>query len=367
MKWSLKLGRIAGIDVQIHLTFLILLAWVGIAYGLGGLVFIVSLFAIVVLHEYGHALTARRFGIRTRDITLLPIGGVARLERMPEEPKQELLVAVAGPAVNVALAIVLAFFLAPAEIRSSITDFRLAGGSFLGKLLAVNVSLAVFNLIPAFPMDGGRVLRALLAMKMEYVTATNVAATVGQALAFVFGFLGLLNGNPIWIFIALFVWMGAAGEASMVQMRSALDGIPVRMAMITEYQALSPDEPLARAVEHVLAGFQQDFPVVDGSGHVVGILMRADLMAALAKEGLEGRVGDIMKREFSTAEPSEMADLVFARLNECACRTLPVVQNDRLVGMVTAENVGEFLMIQSALRARGAAGRPSPGPRPVAP
>ena len=365
MKWSLKLVRIAGIDVKIHLTFLLLLAWVGIAYGLGGLVLIVSLFAIVVLHEYGHALTARRFGIRTRDITLLPIGGVARLERMPDDPKQELLVAIAGPAVNVALAVVLGFYLGRDAI-AGIRSLTLFSGDFVMDLFTVNVTLAVFNLIPAFPMDGGRVLRALLAMRMEYVTATNVAATVGQALAFVFGFLGLLNGNPFWIFIALFVWMGAAAEASMVQMRSALGGIPVRMAMITEYQALSPDEPLARAVEHVLAGFQQDFPVVDGSGRVVGILMRADLMAALAKEGLEGRVGDIMKRDFSTAEPSEMTDLVFARLNECQCHTLAVVQNDRLVGMVTAENVGEFLMIQSALRERGRAGQRL-GARPIGP
>jgi Zn-dependent protease len=375
MKWSLRLGRIAGIDVQIHLTFLILLAWVGISHylqrrsvedALGGLAFILALFGIVVLHEFGHALTARRFGIRTRDITLLPIGGVARLERMPEDPKQELLVALAGPAVNVGLAILLAVFLVPATIAAGIADFHLVGGNLLAKLLWVNVSLAVFNMIPAFPMDGGRVLRALLAMKMDYVRATSAAATIGQGLALVFGFLGLFY-NPFLVFIALFVWMGAAGEASMVQMRSALGGIPIRMAMITDYRALSPEEPLARAVDHVLAGFQQDFPVVDSSGRVLGILARTDLLAALAQDGMEARVGDVMKRDFSTAAPSEMADLVFARLNECQCHTLPVVQNDRLVGMVTADNVGEFLMIQSALKSHGASGGRHPAVRPVAP
>jgi Zn-dependent protease len=375
MKWSLRLGRIAGIDVQIHLTFLILLAWVGISHylqrrsvedALGGLAFILALFGIVVLHEFGHALTARRFGIRTRDITLLPIGGVARLERMPEDPKQELLVALAGPAVNVGLAILLAVFLVPATIAAGIADFHLVGGNLLAKLLWVNVSLAVFNMIPAFPMDGGRVLRALLAMKMDYVRATSAAATIGQGLALVFGFLGLFY-NPFLVFIALFVWMGAAGEASMVQMRSALGGIPIRMAMITDYRALSPEEPLARAVDHVLAGFQQDFPVVDSSGRVLGILVRTDLLAALAQDGMEARVGDVMKRDFSTAAPSEMADLVFARLNECQCHTLPVVQNDRLVGMVTADNVGEFLMIQSALKSHGASGGRHPAVRPVAP
>jgi Zn-dependent protease len=370
MKWSLKIARIAGIDVKIHLTFLILLAYVGFRYyqprqsieeALAGIGFILALFAIVVLHELGHALTARRFGIRTRDITLLPIGGVARLERMPEDPKQELLVAVAGPAVNVVLAALLLPFVLMASVMAHVADFRLAGGDFLAQLFVVNVSLALFNLIPAFPMDGGRVLRALLAMKMDYAAATNVAATIGQGLAFVFGSLGLLNQHPLWLFVALFVWMGAASEAGMVQIRSALGGIPIRTAMITEYQTLSPDEPLSRAVEHVLAGFQQDFPVVEGSGRVVGVLTRADLMSALAQKGMEGRVGDVMKREFSTAEPSEMADIVFGRLNECQCHTLPVTQDGRLVGMVTAENVGEFLMIESALRRRG------PGPAHLGP
>jgi Zn-dependent protease/predicted transcriptional regulator len=369
MKWSLKIARIAGIDVKIHLTFLILVAYVGFSYyqprhsieeALAGIGFILALFAIVVLHELGHALTARRFGIRTRDITLLPIGGVARLERMPDDPKQELLVALAGPAVNVALAALLLPFVVMASVMAHAADFRLAGGDFLAQLFVVNVSLALFNLIPAFPMDGGRVLRAILAMRMDYVGATHVAATIGQGLALVFGFLGLI-WNPFLLFIALFVWMGAASEAGMVQIRSALGGIPIRTAMITEYQTLSPDEPLSRAVEHVLAGFQQDFPVVEGSGRVVGILTRADLMSALAQKGMEGRVGDVMKREFSTAEPSEMADIVFGRLNECQCHTLPVTQDGRLVGMVTAENVGEFLMIESALRSRG------PGPAHLGP
>ncbi len=368
MKWSLKIARIAGIDVRIHLTFLILLAWVGFSYyqphqsieeALSGIVFILALFTIVVLHELGHALTARRFGIRTRDITLLPIGGVARLERMPEDPKQELLVAVAGPAVNVALALLLLPFVEMASLLASFTDLGLAGGGFLAQMVKVNIVLAVFNLIPAFPMDGGRVLRALLAMKMDYVGATHVAATIGQGLAFVFGLIGLVQPNPLLLFIALFVWMGAAGEAGMVQVRSALSGIPVRTAMITEYRTLSPDESLSRAVEHVLAGFQQDFPVIDAWGRVVGILTRSDLMSALAQKGMEGRVGDVMQRDFLTAEPSEMVDIVFGRLNECHCRTLPVTLDGRLVGMVTAENVGEFLMIESALRRRG------PGPAHV--
>jgi Zn-dependent protease/predicted transcriptional regulator len=368
MKWAVKVGRIAGIDVQIHVTFLILVAFVVFQHYqprgdwgdvLAGLLLTAALFGIVVLHELGHALAARRYGIRTRDITLLPIGGVARLERMPEDPRQELVVALAGPAVNVALAALLAAFLVPAAALSSLLDFQLVGGSFLGALLLANVVMALFNLIPAFPMDGGRVLRALLALKMEYVAATNVAATVGQAAALLFGFWGLMQGPPFLIFIALFVWIAASQEASMVQMRSALGGIPVARAMITDYETLRPSDSLARAVDHTLAGFQQDFPVLDEEGRVVGILTRGRLMAALAQGGDQRSVHEVMEREFLTTDPYEMADRAFARLAECQCRALPVTFNGRLVGLLTPENVGEFLMIQAALH-DAARARPEP-------
>jgi Zn-dependent protease/predicted transcriptional regulator len=356
MKWSWKFMRIAGIDVYVHATFLILLSWVGMSYYVqrfsvadawSGVVFIVALFGIVILHELGHALMARRFGIRTRDITLLPIGGMARLERMPDDPKQELLVALAGPAVNVVLAAVLYVVLVPA---TTLTDVHLAGGKFLTNLMWVNVMLAGFNLIPAFPMDGGRVLRALLAMRMDYLRATQIAAATGQGLAFVFGFVGLFT-NPFLVFIALFVWMGAAGEASMAQIKSVLGGIPIRHVMITDFRTLAPHDPLAQAVEHILDGFQEDFPVVE-DGHLVGVLTRTDLMKALARRSQDTPVAEVMQGQFQTAAPSEMAETVFARLQECNCHSLPVIQGDQLVGIVTAGNVGEFLMIQAALKER---------------
>jgi CBS-domain-containing membrane protein len=282
---------------------------------------------------------------------------VARLERMPEEPKQELLVALAGPAVNVALAAVLFAVLAPAAALAQAREVRLVGGHFLAKMMWVNISLALFNLIPAFPMDGGRVLRAWLAMRMDYVRATHVAAGIGQGLALVFGFVGLFT-NPLLVFIALFVWMGAAGEAGMVQIKSALGGIPISRAMITEFRTLSPGDRLARAVEHILAGFQQDFPVVDEAGRIVGVLTRADLMKALAQRGQEAPVSEVMQARFETADPGEMAEQVFARLQECHCHSLPVVRNGRLLGIVTPDNVAEFLMIQEALR--GGRARPMP-------
>jgi CBS domain-containing protein len=238
------------------------------------------------------------------------------------------------------------------------------GGRFLDRLFWVNVWLAGFNLLPAFPMDGGRVLRALLALRMDYLRATHVAASLGQFMALVFGFLGFFY-NPLLIFIALFVWLGAAQEASMVQMRAAMSGIPIERVMITDFVALQPHDTLSRAAKHVLAGFQQDFPVVEEDGRLVGILTRNDLVTGLARYGAEGRVGDVMHREFVTADPRDMLQTAFARLQEHGWHTLPVVQDGRLVGVVTAENLAEVLMLHEALREAGRLPRaeaPAQGP-----
>ena len=233
--WSWKLARIAGIDVYVHATFFMVIAWIALVYWnqngtvvavIDGVGYILTLFACVVLHEFGHALTAARYGIRTRDITLLPIGGVARLERMPEVPVQELWVALAGPAVNVVIALLLFVWLQASGNWESADRVGVATGGFLERIMLANVYLVGFNLLPAFPMDGGRALRALLATRMEYTRATSRAALVGQGMAIVFAFIGL-QGNPILIFIALFVWIGAGQEASMTQMKSALAGIPL--------------------------------------------------------------------------------------------------------------------------------------------
>jgi CBS domain-containing protein len=228
----------------------------------------------------------------------------------------------------------------------------MVSGNFWEKLLWVNLSLAVFNLLPAFPMDGGRVLRALLAMRMDYVRATQIAAHVGQGMALLFGFIGLFY-NPFLVFIALFVWMGASQEASMVQMKSALGGIPIQAAMIKDFRTLAPSDTLERAVEHILAGFQQDFPVVEQE-RVVGVLTRNNLLKALSQRGPNGRVEDAMQRQFETADPNEMLGTVFPRLNASRCHSLPLVRNGQLVGVVTMDNVGEFLMVQSALRGKRA-------------
>jgi CBS domain-containing protein len=201
-------------------------------------------------------------------------------------------------------------------------------------------------------MDGGRVLRAFLAMNMNYVRATQIAASIGQFFALMLGFLGLF-GNPLLIFIALFVWMGAAQEASMVQMQAALGGIPVQDVMITNFHTLAPTDLLEKAVDRILEGFQQDFPVVEGD-RVVGVLTRAQLMKALAQQGQSGLVQDVMQREFQTAAPGEMLEKALTRLRECDCQSMPVTSNGRLVGLMCKDNIGEFLMIQAALGGRPA-------------
>ncbi len=356
MRWAWKLGEYAGIAVYVHATFLLLIGWIALLHWLqlgtlqavvSGVVFILLLFGCVLLHEFGHALTAKRYGIRTRDITLLPIGGVARLERMPDKPVQELWVALAGPAVNVVLFIVLYLFLQAKASLLPVEQIDAVRGSIWSRLMIVNLFLAAFNLLPAFPMDGGRVVRALLAMRMDYVQATNIAAALGQGMAFLFGFLGLLF-NPFLLFIALFVWIGAAQEASMVQIKSALGGIPVQRAMLTDFRTVSPNDPLERVIELILNGWQQDFPVVEG-GRVTGVLTRSDLLNALALHGEDRLVRDVMQREFETVDAAEMLENVLPRLQACACHSMPVMRGSELVGLLTMDNVGEFMLIQSAL------------------
>jgi Zn-dependent protease len=358
MKWSWKFGEFAGIGVYMHATFLLFIGWVVLTHWsqshsliatLEGVGFILALFGCVVLHEFGHALTAKKYGIKTRDITLLPIGGVARLERMPDDPMQELWVALAGPAVNVVIAAVLYFWLIATTGLEPIRNLSLTGGPIIQRLVGVNVFLVLFNMLPAFPMDGGRVLRAILATRMEYTTATNTAATIGQGMALLFGFLGFFT-NPFLLFIALFVWIGAAQEASITQMKFALSGIPIARAMITDFRSLSIGDSLGRAIELILTGSQQDFPVEE-NGKVVGILTRDDLLRALAREGKDLPVSEVMQRDFQMVEASEMLETGFRRLQNCQCRTLPVTRNGRLAGLVTMDNLGEFMMIQSALKA----------------
>jgi Zn-dependent protease len=367
MKWSFKLGRLLGVDVYVHFTFLLLLGFVGLAHwmtgrsleaAVTGVMFFIGLFLCVLLHEYGHALAARRYGITTRDITLLPIGGLARLERMPDKPSQELVVALAGPIVNVVIAAGLFAGLHLAGNWQSLGSLTTTGGSLVERLLVVNLFLVLFNLLPAFPMDGGRVLRSVLAMKMEYARATRIAARTGQGMAALFGLAGLF-GNPMLLLIAVFVWIGAGQEAAAAEMKSAFAGARVRDAMLTDFRTLAPTHTLGEAARLLLAGSQRDFPVVD-NGRFAGVLTHTGLINAVRERGEGAFVGDVMERDFPSASVGEKLDPALARVESGRTATLPVLLNGHLVGLLTAGNVGEFYLLRRALAERRRKDSPAP-------
>jgi len=357
MRWSINIGSIAGTAVRIHVTFLLFLAWIFVASwssggpeaAWNGLAFLILLFACVLAHEFGHIFTARAFGVPTPDVTLLPIGGVARLERIPEAPWEEFLIAIAGPMVNVVIALGLVFLFGADLNYQHLGAVESAKVSLLDRLAAVNLFLAVFNMIPAFPMDGGRVLRALLAMRLGHVRATEIAAMIGQGFAFLLGFAGLF-WNPLLIFIAIFVYLAAASEAQLVSVRAMARGIPVTAAMITEYATLTPDEHIDAAVETLLRTSQSEFPVIDDARHLVGLLSRADMIRALKQLGPDARVAQAMTAGIPTIGHRSTLEDAFRMLQEKSIPAVGVVDAaGRLVGLVTSETVGEMLMVREAL------------------
>jgi Zn-dependent protease/CBS domain-containing protein len=356
-KWSWKLTRVFGIDVYVHQTFFLLVAFVafssllggqGLRAMLGGLLLLIAVFASVVVHEFGHALMARRFGVRTWDITLLPIGGVARFEKMPERPSEQLSVALAGPAMNVAIALLLFVVVSVLGLRSGVDSIGLAGGSFLAQLMWLNLVLAGFNLLPGYPMDGGRVLRALLAMRMAPELATQTAARVGQGVAVAFGLVGLFL-SPFLVLIAVFVWLGAQAEHTSSAVKVALRGLSVREGMITDFQSVSPRDPLSRAVQLTLAGFQQDFPVVEGE-RLLGVLSHSALLKGLSEGGADIPVLQVMGGEPDTASPDDGLDTVLSRMHTCGIRALVVMDHQEIVGLLTVGNIGELLAFEAAGR-----------------
>jgi Zn-dependent protease/CBS domain-containing protein len=361
MRWSVKIARVAGTEVRIHITFLLFLAWIGFSYyrvggaaaAIPGVLFLLALFGCVLLHEFGHVLAARAFGIPTPDITLLPIGGVARLQRMPDKPWQELIVAIAGPLVNVVIAVLLILFLGQPATIENLEQVERPSVGMLTKLASVNVMLVLFNLVPAFPMDGGRVLRALLAMVLPYARATQIAAWIGQALAFVFGFIGLF-GNPLLIFIALFIFLGAQQEAAMAQMKEVSLNLAVSEAMVTHLVKLPPEATLEDAVEALLRTSQHEFPVVDAEDRILGVLTRDRLIAALKQRGSTASVADVMQRDLPAVRADEPFEKAFQLMQESAFPALPVVDRfGRLRGLITPENIGELMMVSTLLPKTG--------------
>jgi Zn-dependent protease len=344
---ALRIGTLMGIPLRVHFTFVLLVAWFALRSRQQGedvvlsIAFLLLVFACVVLHELGHAVMARRFGVRTREIVLYPIGGLARLERMPDG-RAELCIALAGPAVN----LVVAALLGPLFLARLWTQGELilrAPGDLLPLLAFANGILFAFNLVPAFPMDGGRVLRAALSLSMPVERATGIATAIGQGIALLFGIFGVFTQQFLLVLIALFVFFGATQEASFHRQVAAVRGRLAREAMITRYETLAPQHALSEAVEKLLATHQRDFPVIDAWDRLVGILPRARLLSAIARAGPDVAVLEVMERDVQTVSPDADLDDVLRLLRERADGTVLVVEDQRLVGMVTLENLGEFI------------------------
>jgi Zn-dependent protease/predicted transcriptional regulator len=355
MKWSWKIGRVAGIDIRLHATFLILLGWIVLNHfihtqswreALNAAAFTSTIFAIIVLHELGHALAARRFGIRTRDIVLLPMGGVARLDRVPDDPRQELLIAIAGPTINVVLAALLFVVVAITWGIAGISQFNFGPQHFLVSLFWVNVMLAAFNMLPAFPMDGGRVLRAMLASRIDYVRATQIAARIGQAAGWLFGLIGLF-GNPFLVFVGLFVWMGADAEANMAQAKQLLADLPISQIMRTNPAVLKQTDTLGFAAAQALHTGSSDFPVLDRDT-IVGILTKDNLELGLSELGEQGRVNLAMNRNLQFFSSSDSAESVFQRLSDDSCPAVLAVENGRIIGLVNTSQILDYVRLHSA-------------------
>jgi Zn-dependent protease/CBS domain-containing protein len=356
MGWSIPVGTVKGTVIRIHVTFLLFLVWIAASHyarggrdaAIEGTVFVLLLFLCVLLHEFGHVFAARRYGVQTPDITLLPIGGVARLERIPEEPSQELIIALAGPAVNVVIAAVL-FVALGGFLPPDSVEVQNPGTSMLARLAMVNLFLVLFNLIPAFPMDGGRVLRGLLATRFGMVRATEISATVGQFFAAAFFLLGLLGGNFLLALIAVFIFFGATGEAQMVRQRELTRGLLISDVMGTRprLETVTPYHTFGQVLDSVIHGYQEDFPVVDENGKLVGMLTRNEIMTAAHSPERYASVRDLMKSDFPTISPD--ADLFTdgARiLQESDLKALPVVRDGQLVGMLTMEDIGESALLR---------------------
>lgn len=350
---SLTIGRFAGTYVRLHITFILFLAWIGVSdYLAGGMaaavdsvIFLLLVFLCVTLHEFGHIAMARRFGIRTPEVILSPIGGIASLERIPEQPRQELLVAIAGPLVNVAIALLLM-----AIFGIGLSNYTTAGfdtATLAQRLFVVNVTLVLFNLIPAFPMDGGRMLRALLAMKMGAPRATALAARIGQGFAALFVVVGLLY-NPILMLVGIFIYFAAASEEQTASFTGFASKLTVRDAMEPSPILLAENQPISAAIDALLASPQKEFPVLDAESRIAGILDRDAMIMGLRDQATALTVRDVMRpsEPLLTDEPLVQA---FARMRNRGAKAEVVIDPaGRAAGVLTSDNIAEMMMVESA-------------------
>ncbi|XLS30682.1 site-2 protease family protein [Flavobacteriaceae bacterium M23B6Z8] len=366
MKGILSIGRISGIRIEIHWTFIFLIGWIvflelkrgGDFYSvIGSILFIFVLFACVVLHELGHALTAKNFDIKTEKITLLPIGGIARLEKMPEKPMEELKVAIAGPLVNLAIVLFLlilfpitSYFQLPAEDLIAFINEG-STNSFIFNVFLANIILIVFNLIPAFPMDGGRILRALLATRIDRSKATTIAATLGQILAFFFFIAGLVY-NPFLVIIALFIFLGAFGENQIEQQLSLLKGYTVKDAMLTQLTKVYETYTVRDMISILLAGTEKHFIVVDAKDNLKGVLHFKEILKRANEPDLQ--INEILNKEVKTVKPEDPLPNVLKLITENRDSYVPVVEKGAVLGAIDISNLSEFILLTAKVKALSA-------------
>lgn len=366
MGWSFKIARVRGIDIKVHATFFLILVfgalqWAGstpsnpLEGALFGVVLMILLFTCVTLHELGHSVMAQAFGINVREIVLLPLGGVALIAKMPEKPVQELLIAVAGPLVNVAIAIIL--FIVTGGIGIDLMNLQdmlvtlrePSLTTLLVWLLFANVALVIFNLIPAFPLDGGRILRAILAMGLGYPQATRIASIIGQVAAVLLGIWGIATGQLLLTLIALFIFFSAGQERGIAESKTVLTTLRVGDAYNKHALSLQIGDRVSTVVDYILTSYQPDFAVLQGN-NIIGIVTRNDVLQTLASDGTDRYVTEIMQREFLRVDANKSLDEVREILSENGARLAAVFDESRYLGLVSVEDISEAFIVLSFTR-----------------
>lgn len=366
MNWSIRIAHVAGINVRVHISFFLILIlgavqWGGLGGGLEGALFgvvlMILLFGCVTLHELGHSIVANRLGVPVREIILLPLGGVAVMNKSPEKPLHEFLIAIAGPVVNIVIAALLALP-AGSQIRAALLDGsgRLADSAndptlnnLLFWLFSANLSLVIFNLIPAFPLDGGRIFRSLLALAIGMPRATQIAVVVGQAIAIGLGVFGVLSGNFLLALIAVFVFFGAGQETAALnyaRSRSLLDTKRVGDAYNKHALSLAVGDKISTVVDFILTSYQPDFAVMQGT-RAIGIVTRNDVIRSLASLDYDAYVTEVMQREFERIEADRSLEEARVALLEKGARVAAVMRGQDYLGLVSLDDIQEAMMVLS--------------------
>ena len=352
MKGSIKLFTLFGISIRVHFSFLILPILFGHFYGIRGVTLVFFVFCCVTFHELSHSLQARRFGVKVDQIVLLPIGGVASMKAIPEKPSEEFRISIAGPLFNIVLALILFF---PAYFILGPKVLFNPGIETWPQTFAyafwINPVLALFNLLPAFPMDGGRVLRSFLARKMEYGKATRIAVGFGHTFAILFGFVGIISVPPnlILIIIAFFIYMAATQEGMQVDVRITLRKFHVKDVLPEQFFSVSSQSVLSEVIELTLHSHQADFPVMDGS-ELVGLLTRSSIFRAIHQFGMKQKVEDVMTKQFPTLHVNDPLTKAHKLMEEWKIKAIPVLNKMKVVGVVSLEDISRVYTLMSDAR-----------------